>query len=197
VGVPQGGIVSPLLSNLILHELDLYVEQLRLQLEKNSSGHKPTTSNKQYGKLTKEISQVRETLRKSNSKNEKILLRKSLKLVLSQRNCLKSVLPNPEYTKIKYVRYADDWLIGVWGPKTLATHLRGMIGSFLSSIGLTLSEEKTLITNTSQKPVKFLGTLIKRISPNMGNRPKLKGPGWIWMTAPLRILAKRLKEKGF
>jgi flagellar biosynthesis/type III secretory pathway chaperone len=105
--------VSPLLSNLVLHELDQYVEQLRLSREKNSNGQNPTKRNKQYIKLTKEIALVRESLRQSNSKSEKLLLRKSLKLALSQRNCAKSVLPNPDYTKIKYVRYADDWLVGV------------------------------------------------------------------------------------
>ena len=45
--------------------------------------------------------------------------------------------------------------------------------------------------------MKFLGTLIKRIAPVNGPLRKPKAAGQIWMGAPLKILAKRLKEKGF
>jgi hypothetical protein len=70
-------------------------------------------------------------------------------------------------------------LIGVWGPKSLAVSLKSDVALFLNSLKLTLSEEKTLITNVRSSRVKFLGTLIKRIAPVNGPLSKPKAAGEI------------------
>lgn len=102
MGVPQGGILSPLLSNVILHEFDLYMEKRRLDFIASSQDHKPMIVNKTYTRLSTLIKKC-----KDNDLPE--LLRESLRL----RKKVRYELPNPNYTRIEYVRYADDWLVGV------------------------------------------------------------------------------------
>ena len=55
VGVPQGGIISPLLSNLVLHELDLYMEQRIRERALLSQGEAPSVRNPVYTKLNSKI----------------------------------------------------------------------------------------------------------------------------------------------
>ena len=68
---------------------------------------------------------------------------------------------------------------------------------FLESLKLTLSDEKTLITNTRLSKVKFLGTYIQRIAPTVIPLARPHSAGNIRMTAPLPLITRRLKEKGF
>lgn len=66
------------------------------------------------------------------------------------------------------MRYADDWIIGIWGKKKAASELKTNLRGFLEKLKLTLSEEKTLITNAKSNKAKFLGTEIKRYASNRG-----------------------------
>jgi len=179
----------------MLHELDIYMEKLKLLREAASLGHKPTTRNPLYSSASNTIRKcVKLRARTDLSKDSRKQIHSLLYAALRLRKRTRSELRNPGHSKIDYVRYADDWLVGVWGPKSLA-NLRHNIGSFLQSLGLALSEEKTLITNTRRGKVKFLGTLIKRIAPTRGSPTRAAGN--LWLTAPLSILAKRLRDKGF
>jgi len=186
MGVPQGGILSPLLSNVILHEFDLYMEKRKLEFQTSSINQKPMIVNKKYTNLSTII-------RKCKDNALPDLLREARRL----RNKTRYELPNPKFTRIEYVRYADDWLIGIWGTKAQATVLKSEIALFLQSLKLTLSEEKTLITNTRRGVVKFLGTLIYKLTPTRGRLSHPTTAGNIRMKAPLKILADRLRTKGF
>jgi hypothetical protein len=64
---------------------------------------------------------------------------------------------NPQYRRLRYCRYADDILLGFIGPKAEAIEIKHKIGSYLASIGLTLSDEKTLITHATTGRARFLG----------------------------------------
>lgn len=86
---------------------------------------------------------------------------------------------------------------GVWGTKATARSLKSNIASFLNSLRLQLSEEKTLITNTRQGKVKFLGTIINRVSPTRGRLAFPTLAGRLRMNVPLQSLCRRLREKGF
>jgi retron-type reverse transcriptase len=107
-GVPQGGIISPLLSNLVLHELDMYVEELIQEEVKNNQGVKPTLKNPEYNKITAQIAKAK----KEEGLDEKQKKRK-VKGLVARRLRVKSTLPNPEYIIMEYVRYADDWIMGI------------------------------------------------------------------------------------
>jgi len=67
--------------------------------------------------------------------------------------------PNdPEFRRLWYVRYADDFLLGYTGPKSDAVEIKQQIGQFLgNSLKLQLSNEKTLITHAGDERAKFLG----------------------------------------
>ena len=186
MGVPQGGILSPLLSNVVLHELDRYMETRRLKFEADSNGQPPKVLNPEYYRISRLIQKCR----KANARPE-------LEAALKLRNRVSSKIANPLGTRITYVRYADDWLVGVWGPKSTAVSLKSDIADFLQSLKLTLSEEKTLITNTRRDKVKFLGTYIRRMTPIHGRLSHPSSAGHVRMTAPMDILTKRLREKGF
>ena len=108
-GTPQGGIVSPLLANIYLHELDRYMESKYLNLT--------------------------ESQRRSRRKQGK-------------GNAL-------------YVRYADDFVVLWNGTKAEAHTTKQEIGEFLCTMGLTLSEEKTKVTHTTEG-FDFLGHRIIR-----------------------------------
>jgi hypothetical protein len=82
------------------------------------------------------------------------------------------------------VRYADDWLIGVWGNKDKAKALKEQINVFLKTLLLELSIEKTLITNARAERAKFLGVIIKRATSNKVAAPLSIWFGLVWEGSP-------------
>lgn len=90
------------------------------------------------------------------------------------RRRFKSTIPNPDCRRIEYVRYADDWVVGVWGTRKFVNSLKLEIQEFLSSLKLELSMEKTLITNARADFAKFLGTHIKRLATDRGSAKFLR-----------------------
>jgi group II intron reverse transcriptase/maturase len=144
-GVPQGGIVSPILSNILLNELDTFVETVLLPKYNKGAKRKP---NSEYHKLMKQAWD----LRKQGKVEKAEELRK-------QAQTLPSTETNdPNYRRLKYIRYADDFLLGFAGPKTEAEELKRQLKEFLQEeLKLELSEEKTLITHARSEAAKFLG----------------------------------------
>lgn len=206
-GVPQGGIISPLLSNLILHELDIFVESLVKKYEKQSAGQKPYLKSTEYHKFTMRINRLKKKIATLDKRSDSYRLAKVSYLKnIKHRRLLRSLVLNPSFTKLRYVRYADDWIIGVWGNKKLCSNLKELIQKKLESLKLELSLEKTLITNARTGRAKFLGTFIKKLASNKGSLPLLKSPqgdrrrsptGNIWMSAPILDIVKKLASKEF
>lgn len=104
-GVPQGGIISPLLSNLVLHEFDVYMRKLITQRMEESSNIRREVVNRIYNTLTARIRRLREKL---SSPETRTNTRRELKRNIKERNKHRSTLLNPLYIKYTYVRYADD-----------------------------------------------------------------------------------------
>ncbi len=116
---------------------------------------------------------------------------------------------DPNYIRIKYLRYADDWLVGVSGSHALAEEIKQKIKTFLSDhLHLTLSEEKTHITNARTEEAFFLGTTLKignggkaklkKTTNWTGKTFKHRSTGWeTVMNAPFPKLVKRLSDRGF
>jgi len=160
-GTPQGGVVSPILSNIYLDRLDQFVEQT-LMPEYNRGDKRAT--NPVYNRLNARKSEFRR--RGGNPETVK-----RMSQVLKQMPTRDPY--DPDFRRLKYVRYADDFLLGYAGPKTEAEEIKRRIGKFLrDSLKLELSEEKTLLTHASTGEAKFLGY---GISIQRDNNRRVKG----------------------
>lgn len=164
-GTPQGGIVSPLLANIFLSELDTFIEQELIPQYTRGERRKV---NPEYRRLTGAMAEA-----ESRGDLER---RKALE---QERGVTPYGDPeDPEFRRLKYVRYADDFLLGFVGPRTEAEEIKRRVGAFLQSIGLTMSEEKTLITNATTGRARFLGyevTMAKGDSRKYDGRRSING----------------------
>jgi len=153
-GMPQGGIVSPILANIYLDKLDKYVKEYIRHFDMGTKRRPGKESND----LANERKRTVRKLKKVKDGTEKAALVARLKAIEQER----AAFPNGDemdesYRRLKYIRYADDFILGVIGSKEEAQRIKEDIKSFLSaSLALELSEEKTLITHTG-KSAKFLG----------------------------------------
>lgn len=110
LGVPQGGIASPILSNLVLHELDVFILKLQ-ETNSRTLGNNPTTiRNPDYYKIDNRIHGITKLERKWKLKGIPLDIKRKLERVslIKIRSKLSSTIPNPGFMKFYYVRYADD-----------------------------------------------------------------------------------------
>lgn len=143
-GTPQGGVISPLLANIFLNELDQFIEK---ELIPQYIRGKERRRSKEYQRLTNQMVRAK----KKGDVKQYRRLRK-------QRNCHPSVDTNdPQYRRLKYIRYADDFILSFIGPKSEARTIKQEIGKFLETLGLRLSMEKTKITHAATERARFLG----------------------------------------
>jgi hypothetical protein len=144
-GAPQGGVASPILSNIYLDRLDKYVETQLLPLFNRG---KSRATNPAYHRTAEAERHAR---RRGNW-----VRAKALRLL---RRSLPSKDPSdPGYRRLRYCRYADDVLLGFSGPKAEAVEIKRMLGRFLGEeLKLELSQDKTLITHARTGKTRFLG----------------------------------------
>jgi group II intron reverse transcriptase/maturase len=142
---PQGGVVSPILSNIYLDKWDTFVEQALLP--KYNQGE-TRRINPQYRLIYKRLYRRR----KAGKLKEAKALAKQLR-TLPQGDCA-----DPNYRRLRYMPYADDTLFGFAGPKVEAEEIKEQLHEFLQdTLQLELSEEKTLITHAKTEAARFLG----------------------------------------
>lgn len=144
-GVPQGGVVSPILSNLVLDRLDQFVE--RELIPRHTRGDRRRTY-PPYVLQTVHAARARkrgdlETARKHAQAAQQLPARDP---------------DDPNFRRLWYVRYADDYLLGYAGPKAEAVNIKQQIAAYLrGELKLQLSDDKTLITHAREERAKFLG----------------------------------------
>ena len=144
-GAPQGGVASPILSNIYLHRLDTFVETVLIPQYTQGTRR---GSNPEYSK----ISSATERARKRDDRTQVRELRKRQRRLPSQDP------QAPWYRRLRYARYADDHLLGFVGPKAEAEKIKQRLAQFLhDDLKLELSQEKTLITHARTSAAKFLG----------------------------------------
>lgn len=170
-GMPQGGIVSPILANIYLDKLDKYVKEYIRHFDMGTKRRPGKESND----LANERKRTVRKLKKIKDGTEKAALVARLKAIEQERAAFPSGDEmDGSYRRLKYIRYADDFILGVIGSKEDALRIKEDIKSFLSeSLALELSEEKTLITHTG-KSAKFLGYEIT-VTRNNHQRRNVQG----------------------
>ncbi|MDM1378601.1 reverse transcriptase/maturase family protein [Myroides marinus] len=153
-GTPQGGIVSPILANIYLDRLDKYMKKYILRFDIGKK-RKPSRARMDFENARKRT--VRK-LKSVEDKQERAILIQRIKDEDKQRAMFSSGDEmDINYKRLKYVRYADDFLIGIIGSKQDAKQVKDDIKNFLDQeLKLELSDEKTLITHTEDS-ARFLG----------------------------------------
>jgi hypothetical protein len=153
-GVPQGGILSPILSNILLNKLDTFVETVLIPKYTKGVERK---LNPEYKRLTALASYYR---RKGNVERAEELRKQFQQLPSKDSN-------DPEYRRLKYVRYADDFLLGFIGPRSEAEAIKQQLAEFLrEELKLELTQAKTLITHGRSEAAKFLGYEVTTLQEN-------------------------------
>jgi hypothetical protein len=138
-------VVSPILSNIYLHKLDEFAERELIPRYTRGSTRR---INPEYRKAA---------LRRwrAMQKGNQAEARESLR----QMRVIPSRDPqDPGYRRLRYIRYADDHLLGFSGPKSEALEIKAELARFLGeTIRLELNQHKTLITNARTQRARFLG----------------------------------------
>ena len=144
-GTPQGGVISPLLANIYLDRLDQYVEQVLIPVNTRGRERRKCPD---YVRLLNRA----KYLERSGHRAEALPLRRELQTMPSRDP------DDPDYRRLRYVRYADDFLLGFNGPRREAEVIKQQLATFLGDeLKLELSPEKTLITHARTTPARFLG----------------------------------------
>ena len=190
VGTPQGSSLSPLLCNIFLHELDQEMELVRLHLNtKNRRRENP-----EYRKIRNQIKR----LQRKGLDDEVRELRKEMFKTPSKDPM------DPNFRRIEYVRYADDFIIGVAGPHSLASFVREVVHQKLQALGLERNQVKMVITSFSEG-ISFLGTEITRrkvaekriVTARQGGRNySTRSTPRLQFHAPMTTLYARAKQSG-
>lgn len=151
-GTPQGGTLSPLLSNIYLNDLD---QMMLKKIAEFNQGKKRRIRN-EYSRLCYRRNRAKQTARQTGDWSEFKVLTKQMHRTQAADHF------DENFRRMTYVRYADDFLIGIIGSKADATTCKAWLMEYLQNeLHLELSQEKTLITNAKDR-IQFLGYDIKR-----------------------------------
>ncbi|MGH3280916.1 MAG: reverse transcriptase domain-containing protein [Trebonia sp.] len=144
-GCPQGGVLSPILSNIYLHKLDEFVE--RELIPQYTRGTRRGVNPEYRKTANRRVSAMRHGDRAAARDLKK------------QLRTLPSADPaDPGYRRLRYIRYADDHILGFSGPRAEAEQIKAKLAQFLrETLRLELNQQKTLITHARTQQARFLG----------------------------------------
>ena len=177
-GTPQGGVVSPILANIYLDRLDKFVENVLIPAHTRGTVRR---DNLAYTRLVNQAARQRQR----GNHTSALQLRK-------QMQQLPSVDPyDPGFRRLRYVRYADDFVLGFIGPKAEAQQVKESLETFLrDSLKLELSKEKTLITHATSQAARFLGYELvnQQANDQHDHRGQRKVNGRIGLRVPANVI---------
>jgi group II intron reverse transcriptase/maturase len=182
-GTPQGGVVSPILSNIYLDGLDRYVEKVLTPAHTKGESRR-------YNPQWKAVQSRARYHRTQGHHAVARTLRKEMRRLPSGDPF------DPGYRRLHYIRYADDFLLGFIGPKAEAEEIRRQLSDFLgNTLKLELSQEKTLITHATSKAARFLGyELVNQQADDKHDRNgRRKVNGRIGLRVPTNVIERHCR----
>ena len=200
-GTPQGSGISPILANIYLNELDRHITEYKATFDCGSSTKR---------KVNPEYERMRGTIKRAKRRNAKMWdeldeaerKQKAAEVRYMKAEHRKLSRSDPfdaNYKSLQYIRYADDFIIGVIGSKVDCEKIKADITKYMSDVlNLELSAEKTLITH-AQDTAKFLGYELS-VRKSYAMKRNRKGVlqrdfnGRVVLTLPIETVKKKLKE---
>lgn len=183
-GTPQGGVISPLLANLYLHRFDQWVETVLIPEHTRGKTRK---KNPAYQRIQRQLNKMR---RQGVSNGAKAL-------ILQRRTLPATDTFDEGFRRLRYVRYADDFLLGFAGPKAEAEAIKRQLAEWLGdNLKLDLSAEKTLITHASTEKARFLGYDIDVAFANdkLDRRKRRTVTGGIGLRVPAAVVEAKCRR---
>lgn len=201
--VTQGNIVSPILANIYYHELDEFVERLMVNTTIAKEDRK-TLNSPAYKSLEYKIGKVRKEMmlheQNSPARQELAKVIKALR-----KKCLETTASKSKRIRIEYVRYADNFMIGIAGDRTLAYNIKDKVDYFIqNNLDQKLNPLKTKLTDIRLGNVNFLEYEIflprnRPIARYKGKGVKTIGKGQLQLRfdIPVAKFIQRYVDKGY
>jgi len=174
-GTPQGGVISPLLANVYLHELDEFMKGLAATFER---GHQ-RRPNPEYRSLFERTRSLRQRISQLAPDSPQAMKDQMIEAYREARTAMQQLpsrdMYDPDYRRLQYIRYADDFLIGVIGSKQEARDVMEEVRRFLATeLKLAVSDEKSGIANAADGAT-FLGYTVRTHNSERRTKRRLEG----------------------
>jgi group II intron reverse transcriptase/maturase len=160
MGIPQGSLISPIMNNILLHELDEYVTKEIIPTYNRGKARK---KNAEYSKRYT-LSDLDKQIVKKYPSIKKALMRIKHNSVAKGNKFTAMDGFDSDFRRCHYVRYVDDFIIGFTGPRVEAQQIFKLVSDKLGELKFDVNHEKSKIYHSNERNIKYLGVYIRYFS---------------------------------